>query len=298
MKLAVIIPVLNQFAITNRAIDYLTEKEVDYEIIVVDNGSDEVFFNKKVTTFRYDEPIGSYPVFHEALKLTDADILAFFHSDVFIYDSDWDNKILAQFQADETLGLIGFVGSNEIDNLGGRGLGTASNFQGRITYGEQKLFATPMEALEKAIETIRKDETYLPPKWSGSPAENHGKRLTGFMNAAVVDGCVMILRRKALEDIGRREDFPPHHFYDRLIATQLLEKKWKIGVYGIACDHISGQTANREIKWQIFAKKWCEEHHTSPGGLGVNWDVEIYKEAERQWLSEYRDKKHLIPIRV
>lgn len=282
MKIAAVVSVLNQFEIAHQTVDFLLEGD-GFDIYVVDNGSDKIFQhpNPRVKVIRFDEPIGSYPVFFEVLEETDADILAYFHSDFFVYDPEWSTKTLLQFESDGRLGMIGFIGSNEIDQLGGRGLGTASNFQGKATINQ------------KTLERHGGADI-----WVGSPAEAHGKRLTGFMNAAVVDGCSMILRRVALEQISQRSNFPPHHFYDRLISTQLLEAGWKIGVLGIACDHISGQTVNQEQKYWNMAKQWCESHNTPPAGIGVNWDSEVYKEAERQWLSEYRDKKHLIPIKA
>jgi cellulose synthase/poly-beta-1,6-N-acetylglucosamine synthase-like glycosyltransferase len=241
MKLAVAIPVLNQFPITRQAIKYLVEareKESDYEIIVLDNGSDEPFKTDLpgVKVERWEEPIGSYRAFDWGFGVTDADIVAFFHSDIFVYEKGWDKRVMAEFEKDSRLGMIGYVGSNEIDPSGGRGLGTTSNFQGRTT---------------RVFEGEKIGESWpLKNEWIGSPAEAHGKRNTGFTKAAVVDGCVMIIRREAWNDIGFRENFPPHHFYDRLVSTQLLEKKWNIGVLGIEFDHISGQTVSQEQKYE------------------------------------------------
>lgn len=287
MKLVVVLPCLNQFSITRQAIQYLLEareQENDYSIIVLDHGSDVEFEIDApgVEIYRTDDPVGSYPVFKEALGLTDADILAFFHTDTFIYEKGWDKRVMAEFEKDPRLALIGFIGSNEIDSAGGRGLGTTSNFQGRRTLKNL------------VLEQGQRDYEY----WSGSPAEVHGKRNNGFAKAAVVDGCSMILRRVALEEIGFREGFPPHHHYDRLISCQLLEKKWNIGVLGIEFDHISGQVANQEQKYHDLAKKWILDHKIRPEAIGVNWDLEVYLEAERQFLREYRDQKHLIPVKV
>lgn len=131
MKLSVIIPILNRFDIAKTSIDFLSqEKPAPYEIIVIDNGSDTEFKSEVdgVSVVRLDEAIGSYPAFKEALNLTGADILAFFHSDFFVYDKDWYKKVLKEFEKDDKLGLIGFIGSNEIDSSGGRGSGTVSNF--------------------------------------------------------------------------------------------------------------------------------------------------------------------------
>jgi len=279
MQFSIIIPILNQFDVAKQSIDFLLNSRVnedDYDIWVIDNGSDDTFTYPGVNTIKLHEPIGSYRVFFEALKYIQSDIFAVFHSDFFVYEKNWKERVELEFLRDPSLGMIGFIGSNEIDSSGGRGLGTMSNFQGRTTE--------------------RHDVKEF--KWSGSEAKIHGKVINDFHYAAVVDGCSMILRRKAIEDIGIRENMPLHHFYDRLISTQLLEKGWKIGVLGIECDHISGMTANQENKYQDASKKWFYDRHLSPGGIGTNWDNKTYQLAEKIWLDEYKFQKHFIPLKV
>ena len=176
---------------------------------------------------------------------------------------------------------MGFIGSDTIDIQGGRGYGTTSNFQGNVTkyqdrHGNKK-------------------------EWKGSPASKHGLVSMGFSSAAVVDGCAMIFRREVLEKIKERKDFPPHHFYDRLLSCETREAGYEVGVLGIGCDHINGQTANQEPAYHTFAERWATAHRLEPtiNSEGKpNWDNTIYKEAEKQWLTEYRDQKHLVPCKV
>jgi cellulose synthase/poly-beta-1,6-N-acetylglucosamine synthase-like glycosyltransferase len=280
MKLSVIIPSLNQFPLLEQTLQYLIEareQESDYKIIVIDNGSDERFETDLpgVEVQRCEEPIGSYKAFDWGFDVTDSDVVAFFHSDLFVYEKGWDKKVISEFEKHSRLGMIGFVGSNEIDFNGGRGSGTTSNFQGR---------------------SIVKKETCS--YWEGSVAEVHGKRNNGFTKAVVCDGCAMIIRRDAWNDIGYRENYLFHHFYDRIISCQLLEKNWNIGVLGIECDHISGQTVMHEQKYIDAAKKFCIENHITPGGIGTNWDNEVYLDAEKKFLREFRDEKHIVPIKI
>jgi cellulose synthase/poly-beta-1,6-N-acetylglucosamine synthase-like glycosyltransferase len=281
MKLAVIIPCLNQFPITEQCLKFLSQEiPLSYELIVVDNGSDEEFGTdiKGVKVYRYDEPIGSYDMFYEALDVTDADIIALFHNDYFVYEKGWHKKVVAEFERDDKLGMIGFIGSSEIDSAGGRGSCTSSNFTRKMT-------------------VVTDNVGNVINSWEGSSAEEHGKRLLDFMYAAVLDGCVMILRRKALEEILNRKDFPPMHFYDRIISTDLLKKGWKIGVLGIESSHISGQTVNKEQRVKDSFREWAMKHNLNPGGIGTDWNSIIYKEAERIWLTEMR-YEHFIPMKV
>lgn len=301
MKLAVVFPVMNQHDLAKTAVDFAASyMERAGDVLVLDNASDPEFtypqfvaqlkemsiVNDKVdgqsvepgrtriNIARFNKNIGVYPTFWEALKHTDADVLAFLHSDLIICEKGYDQRILRAFEENPKIGLIGFIGSDEIDPAGGRGGGTTSNFQDSVH--------------------MRKKADGENKVWRGSPAEAHGKRYSGYTPAAVVDGCAMVFRREVLEKIKQRADFPPHHFYDRLLSCETREAGYEVGVMGIGCDHISGQTANTQPD---YGREWAEAHGlTKPDG--ETWDRVIYLEAERQWLSEYRDTKQFIPCKV
>ena len=275
-----IIPVLNLSEMTNEII----KNSHFSNLVIIDNGSDKPIKGAKI---RNKTNIGVYPTFKQGMNL-ECDILAFLHNDLIIWDKDWESKVEQTFNEHPKLGLLGFIGSNEIDFMGGRGLGTMSNFQGK-RLGKLK----------------------------GSPAEVHGKRITGYHRAAVIDGCAMIFRKETLQEIGIRDDFPIHHFYDRLMSCQILEKGWQVGVLGLAVDHFSGYTANTQDKYHDLAKQWMNrkyknirdwidknedwvynKYNPSKGKVPINSDQWLYLEAERMFLQEWRDKKHLIPIKI
>ena len=269
MKLSIVFPVLNQHELFYKCFEEIRKNTTtdDIEYLIIDNGSDEDIVLPGVRVIKNKENIGVYPTTNQGMDNTNGDFVAFFHSDVVIWEKGWDKRVIKEFENDINLGLIGFVGSNEIDYNGGRGCGTMSNFMG------------------KSLD-----------KWTGSPAEHHGRRITEGHRSAVVDGCVMILDRSAWDNIGYRKHFPPHHFYDRLICTQLLENNWNIMTLGIEFDHFNGQTSSHENKYDKFAEHWCKTHG-EPVKVG-SWDNTLYNRAEREWLKEYRDDKHLIPIKV
>ena len=288
MKLSVVIPVMNQIDMASSVYSKLREVtntvEQDVEFIIIDNGSspkiDEMDFpGAKID--RHEKSIGVYPTFKRGFEISTGDVVAFFHSDLVIWEKGWNDRVMYAFEKNKRLGMVGFIGSNEIDSSGGRGLGTTSNFAGfSLISSKKSLVGT-------------KDEYQM---WAGSFAGVHGKVSGGITNAAVVDGCAMIIRREAWNVIGFRESFPLHHFYDRLISTQLLEKEWYIYVIGIQCDHFSGQTVNKEPAYHDMAEKWCRANvDTRFWCFDVrsgtyNWDATIYQEAERQWMNEYRPK--------
>ena len=284
MKLSVVIPVHNQIDLAKTCYKKILDNfRSDAEFIILDNGSDLPIQQKDfpfAKIIRNEQNIGVYPTFKQGFEVSTGDIVCFLHSDMVIWEGGWDNRVLTAFEKFSP-GLIGFIGSNEIGADGGRGLGTASNFQGLTLYNG-------------------KDKT-----WQGSSWTQHGRHLETYMDGAVVDGCVMIISRFAWNTIGYRKDFPPHHFYDRLISTQMLENRFKVGILGIECDHISGQTVNQEDGYQHMAYDWLQKHYGRINytpylnlDTKMNYDGDIYNIAEHQWLTEYRDKKHLIPIVV
>lgn len=307
MKLTICVGVLNQFELAEVAIRGMVEQlnnASEVELMIIDNGSDVPFAPFKVddhlvkklgalNIIRNEENTGNYPMFKQALEVAKGEYIAFIHSDVFVYQKGWDSDVLAQFEAHADLGLIGFIGSTEMDNWSGRGMGTVSNMQGRTVEGMGKT-------------------------WTGSAAHHHGKVSGGMtIDGSVVDGCVMIFKKSVLETIGFKGYMPPHHFYDRLMSAQVIEAGFKVGILGVAFDHISGQVANTQGKWQDRSKAWFFEmfgmespnewgglraewvhnvNNPSRGKIPEQWDHAAYLEAEYQFLKEYRDEKHLVPM--
>lgn len=268
-RMVVVIGVHNGFEMLADSLGRLADATTDADILLIDNGSDpplrdEGWLPAGVRTRRNETNLGTYPLFAQALALDRRwDLLAVLHTDMWVHEAGWDARVREAFARDERLGLLGFVGSDEIDRAGGRGQGTMLNFTG---------------------------------VGPASRAEDHGRRSGDLRPAAVVDGCAMIFRRRALEEVGIRPDFPPHHFYDRLLSCQMLEAGWHVAVVGIACDHLGNQTAGREPGWPALARAWAQQHGIAAHEAG--WDQAVYHEAERQFLSEWRDTKHFIPLRV
>lgn len=288
MRLSVVVPVMNQvrmakavYAQLRRATDMAYD---DVEFVIIDNGSTEPlshddFPGAKIV--RNEQSSGVYPTFKQGFAETTGDIVAFLHSDMIVWEERWNERVVRAFDDRPKLGMIGFIGSDEIDTAGGRGLGTISNFQGDMLSDAPDIEGKSMG-------------------WNGSAAHIHGKVSDQFSRAAVIDGCAMIIKRGCFFN---RVEFPPHHFYDRLISTQMHEQGFEVGVLGIACDHISGQTVNQEPAYQKMAYEWLKERMTifdmkyPDFDPNKNYDTDIYQIAESMWLEEYR-KKGLVPCHV
>ena len=274
MSISVVFVVYNQHSVAKVAIDnILQNSSKDTEIVVLDNGSGVPFSyeHSQVRVVRNESNCGVYPSIWWALHESLGDIVCIFHSDLIVVEKRWDTRVKRAFE-NKNLGLLGFIGSNEIDSSGGRGFGTTSNFQGNEYY-----------------ESISRQS------WKATGAEKHGKKSSEYSRSATIDGCAMIFRRKVLQSIPFRNDFPIHHFYDKLLSCEVMEKGYEVGVLGIACDHLGGQTANKEEGYHTIAKEWCEKHGIV--ALVENYDLCLYLEAEKQWKEEYI-KKGFIPYKV
>lgn len=259
-KLSIIIPVHNQFIMLKDCLEGIEKNSItNPQVIIIDNGSIPALNVTSDSHIEYlivknEKNIGVWPTFKQGFEKATGDVLCYIHSDLIIHEHGWDKRLLDAFEADPLLGLVGFVGSNEWSWDGGRGGGTMSNFQG---IGR------------------------------GSPAEAHGKRIFDLTPALQVDGCSMVMSREAMEKVGFFE-WPPHHFYDRIYSLRILKAGLRVGVMGIACDHISGQTANTEEGWQKTAEEWCK----SKGIMEMtahNWDYTVYNEAEKMFLPELHE---------
>lgn len=268
-RLAAIVYSTDHDFYTGMALTHLraTSDPATTEIVVVDNGSQVPFSTftwQGDRNIRYEENIGGNAVFHRWLEddwFEDdlPDYLAFLHCDLMIHERGWDQRVIEAFDADPKLDLLGFVGSNKIDHLGGRGDGTMLNYRGAFFDGIGQ----------------------------ASPAEEHGERIKGLKPAAVVDHCAMVLRRTALVQLPPQEgNYAPEHFYDRILSCEVLRKGGHVAVLGIDCDHFSGGIGPGMASADRLRRKWLDEE-------GIPYDPEdsytaVYVESEKRFFKEFQ----------
>lgn len=263
---------------------YLKENSTEVnEIVLLDNGSFTPLPKYSADTLiRWDENFGGNAVFHRILPYLQEkkiDIVAFFHTDFMIREKYWDEHVRFAFDTYPNLGLIGFLGSDEIDYAGGRGLGTRSSYMG---YEYNTIWA--------------------------SPAEIHGARSRGLQAAAVVDHMSMIFRVSVLKEIPAAEEIhTPGHFYDRVACLEVLSRGYNIATYGLDCDHTGGgiglakarTSADPEpgvLNRDKLYTKWLTERNIpfEPGLI----DSYMYREGEKRYLGKWRDELKYIPLKV
>ncbi len=273
-KLAAIITCVDSGPLAEEALYYLRENS-DPEIttlIHVDNGSYTPLLKYDADILiRYEENIGMNAVYHTIIPMLEKqniDIAAYLHCDFLMREPEWDYKTLECFRQDSLLGLIGFVGSNDIGGDGGRGLGTISAFVGdKYKMGQ------------------------------ATAAKVHGAVATGTHPAAVLDACAMVFSLNVLKELPKQEEMhTPGHFYDRIMSCEVLRRGYHIAVLGFKCDHMADGTAEGIPNRDQFYRQWLAEHDL-PANTATP-DVEIYLEGERRFLRRWRDELHFIPLHV
>lgn len=208
--ITVAIPVIGNKPLLDKCVKLLSENSRSgFHIIVIDNGSKEPMRHEAVgLNLRNEENIGMVQSLKQAMEYCTTEILLYMHSDMFIYEKEWDWLLQAMFDSDPKLGLIGVVGARNAEADGGRSDVLCSFRDGHV-HGQK----TP-------------------------PAQLHP--------VALLDGCFMAFRMEAALDAKiPDEDFNTHHFYDKDWSLSVLMRGWKVGVIPLDCEHLGGQTSCR-----------------------------------------------------
>lgn len=264
------IPVMDQHRLTNQLIESLAEKTQnpsELHVVIIDNNSEVPYHADyhtpfPVTVIRNERNDGYYyPLRTLYETFPHADAIGLIHNDMIIYEQGWDERIRGCFARDPQLGLIGFCGSWQADHLGGRGGGTMCHFNGS----------------------------------KGQP-QSAGERIDDLRPSVLLDSLFMMFRLAAIPGLRIDEHIAPCHFYDKIWSMRTIENGWRVATLGVEVDHIGGQTAVGVARFREDARQWCEQEgcmHLSPDPLTA-----LYLEAERRFLTEYRDQKRMMPSHV
>lgn len=263
--ISVIIPYIDQLDELSLALEYLEMNTTEYELILVDNGSEKALEIKGhyIKHIHNKSNVGVLKTFQQGLENADQEsqTLVFLHSDVLILERAWDLRLEACMDKYNDVGILGFFGARGTGSNGGR-IGSMSNMQGRI-WG--KCECHEIVGL------------------------HHGELRTDFSYAGGLDGLSIIFRRDCLQDLADHTDIfedwrAPFHFYDRIMPCKVIDRGWKIGFLGVAFDHMSGATACRSEIYRQWAAEWLHDHDHV---VSENPDHDIYLLAEKQFFDEF-----------
>ena len=269
MKMTLVIPILNQLAEAKGALSLLRyNTSDDTEFLIIDNGStDDVegFFlkhlrPKRLRIIRNEENLGLVKTYQQAYENCETEILAITHNDVFVYEQNWDQRILRYFQTIDKLGMAGFFGAQGCGPIGERiqdiPLGYSPN---------------TMAGMSQLVE-----------------AELHGFRLEKEWHpAGIFDGLMLIFNMEMLRaSNGFDQRYKFHHMYDRSASLQSLALGYKNIVVNVPCHHMCGLTANR-AEYQT----WIDKKVGSTGYTGDkfthDYNTEVFKQVWKEVLPVY-----------
>lgn len=275
-------PVVNGKAMTKVMVDNLaqTVQGKKFKLVIVDNRSDRPYlrkdFPKKLPfdiEFKYyPENKGFYYPLIDLYNQYPDELIGLIHNDLLLYEQGWNKRMAQCFTDDPKLGLIGLCGSNEIDQLGGRGAGTMVFFRG--------------------AEVKVGDRTY---KGQDQAA---GMRITHLAPSACLDSLFMMFRRDVIPHLMNERDpwadVTLAHFYDRIWPIRTIEAGYRVATLGVECDHIGGITTTGNMRYREDCIKWLDKR-----GLPYeDPETEMYLIAERRYLGEYREEKRFLPCIV
>lgn len=279
MKLAIVIPVINQHEITNEVLKSFKETQSNYDnlYIIVDNGSQQsvrewiIGLTGNDIVIRNDVNVGLVKALNQSWQLvknTDIDYVLFTHNDVMMYEKGWDSKLLGILENENRQRPVGVAGF-----YGAKGIGTLDIY--KSPYRKQQMIR-----LENVSDCNRMDKLHGYRNISNGICED----------VAVMDGFSLIVNVKLLNELGGFDrNYPPHHMYDNDICLESLDKGYRNIVVSMDCQHLGGRTDIGEDWVKPFNKTRDEIHDEA--------HVVFY----RKWAKDMVEKgKHKIclPVRV
>jgi len=281
--LSIVNTVMGQHDLTKFCINKIIENQIgEIELVIMDGKGDfEIkdgdLKNDKVVNIKIIRDKESYPAFKFWMEQTTGDIMLFMHNDVIISDHGFDSTLRYVFYKYPKIGVVGFLGSDEIDEKGSRLWGATSNWLGNTYEFNGKT-------------------------WKGFGASNVSRQQWDGLSASVViDGCAMAMRRSGWIPLKEKLMPVPYYDYDRIVCLRYQEMGWRVATLGLAMDHISNMTGANELKWHENVKNFGQNMkiETISDTTGkTNWDLSLHAASKRLFLKEWRDEKKMIPKRV
>jgi O-methyltransferase len=205
----------------------------DFEVRIWANACDRDFDLQNIGIVSSYTNAGVVGPMDRLWRETDAEIVAFVHDDLEIYEDGWDLRIRARFAASPDCGLVGFggacsIGREDMYTCGSEAEPTRGPFGSNLT-------------------SYRKEMT---------AAEVHGPRITYDCQVATIDGFAAVCRRTFLEKIDGFVKWPiVHHAYDAFLACMAKRHGFETWIVPIKMGHPwIGGTSQREDGLELLAK--------------------------------------------
>lgn len=212
LTLSAYVPALGQQDILDKCIGLLHRNAIDEhtQLYVIDNASQRKLESTFAYVIRNEENRGMVGSLKQAMEHSQADIVVFLHSDMYVYEDGWDIQILKAFEDDPKLGMLGVVGAEIADANGGRSRVHCA-FRDWVSHGHKPT-----------------------------------KKITPV---AILDGCLLAARRSMMEGLSLPEvygDGNEYFFYDKELSLTVTMESWHVAVINMDCEHLGGRTSCSE----------------------------------------------------
>lgn len=197
----------------------------------------------------YDNYDGFLTKCDEAWRETDATVIGYLHSDLFILEHRWDERILEQFNNPD-VAVVGVVGAE--------------------TLAHEDIYKVPYDYRQLARGRVASNL---------SDAEAHGTVDAGVRKVAVIDSCAVFVRRSFLSRIGGWpvSSYPnSSHCSDLWLCCMARRHNRVTLLVGIKALHRSGGKGARGVEW-------LETHY------GRDGDTAAHRLAHQLIYDEFRD---------
>jgi len=155
-------------------------------------------------------------------RTSDADVIAYLHSDMFLLEHGWDVRVLHEFE-DPQVTVVGVVGATEL--------------------GRDELYKVPYHFTQLARAHVYSNLV---------DAEVHGIRETQSRQVAVLDSCAIFVRSQFLSRIGGWpcDSYPnSSHCSDLWLCCMAARHGLRVHMVGIKAQHKSGGKGQVGTEW-------------------------------------------------
>lgn len=258
MTITLAIPFFNQLNDVKGSVGLLKyNTHPSTEWLVIDNGSTdpvEEFITrtvkpKRLNYLRNEENIGMVATYNQIFSLATTDLVAILHNDVFVFEKDWDQRVVRSFESLDKLGALGFFGAQGVGPIGER--------------IQDPEYPGQMAGISNMLEGAK-----------------HGLLLREpYRACAILDGFAMVFNTEMIKKAGGLDQkYLYHHLYDRDLPLTSLSLGYKNIVLNVPCHHQSGVTANR-AEYQT----WINQKLNRTEGADVWTHDENSKVFAKKW---------------
>lgn len=251
ISLSVSIPVLNQPDSTQQTLNSLKRLQSrDIRYIIVDNGSIPpvrdwlIGLSGDDIVIRNENNVGLPKALNQSMLVSEDDYVFHTHSDISMFEQDWDLKTIKSIEEAGNVGVAGFYGAY--------GIGTNDIYRAPYHFS-QMVRVIPVAGLK-----CKQD-----PKIHG-----HSQFSDDWREVAVLDGFSLIVKNDGQLKFWNNS---VHHMYDNDICLEAIDKGMKVICINMDIRHHGGRTDVGEDWASGFGKTKDQVHKDSHVPFYEKW---------------------------